>query len=48
MVTYIKCPFCGAQVALDNQIHILDDVERTDYCDVCEQIIVIVNRNVSM
>ena len=45
MIT-VKCPICHCEIYIDDQVHILDNEERTDYCDICDNIITIQNRRV--
>ena len=42
----IICPICFCEIELDEQIHINDDRERTEYCDICENILTIKNGRV--
>ena len=42
----IICPICGCEIELDERIHLCDDQERTEYCDICENILTIKNRRV--
>ena len=45
MIT-IMCPICGAILEINDIIHLNDNQERTEYCDVCENILTIANRRV--
>ena len=42
----VVCPICGCEIQLDEYIHINDNQERTEYCDICENILTIENRKV--
>lgn len=42
----VSCPVCMSQIILDESIHLMDDVERTEYCEDCTEILTIKNRRV--
>ena len=42
----IICPMCSCEIELDERIHINDNQERTEYCDICENILTIKNNRV--
>lgn len=45
MITII-CPICGIEIEIDENTHLIDNVERSEYCDICENILAIKNRRV--
>ena len=42
----IKCPVCHCEIQINDRIHIMDEVIRTEYCDICDSILEIKNGKV--